>query len=115
MISAESVVDLYKFAEVNGIRIWIDGGWGVDALLQVHTRDHQDLDLAVDRADIEKLLGLLEAKRFTVYKDELPARIELRDDDDHRVDLHPLKFDFGRQRFTGTARRYLRYVHFGGP
>ena len=29
-------------------RIWIDGGWGVDALVGEQTRDRTDLDLAVD-------------------------------------------------------------------
>jgi lincosamide nucleotidyltransferase A/C/D/E len=93
MMTAESVVDLYKLAEANEIQVWIDGGWGVDALLRMQTRDHQDLDLAVDQSGVEKLIGLLKAKRYTVYQDELPTRIELRDDDEHRVDLHPLKFD----------------------
>ena len=27
------------------IAVWIDGGWGVDALLGECTREHQDLDI----------------------------------------------------------------------
>ena len=30
------------------IKVWIDGGWGVDALLGECTREHQDLDIIVD-------------------------------------------------------------------
>ena len=30
-----------------GVRVWLDGGWSVDALLGEQTRPHADLDLAV--------------------------------------------------------------------
>ena len=30
-----------------GIEVWIDGGWGVDALLGECTRPHQDLDIII--------------------------------------------------------------------
>ena len=39
---AETVVELYQLFERNGIEIWIDGGWGVDALLSKQTREHPD-------------------------------------------------------------------------
>ena len=32
-MTAEDVVALYGLLEELGIEIWIDGGWGVDALL----------------------------------------------------------------------------------
>jgi hypothetical protein len=31
--TARDVTELYRQLEVLGIEIWIDGGWGVDALL----------------------------------------------------------------------------------
>ena len=34
------------FSEL-GIKVWIDGGWGVDALLGECTREHQDLDIMI--------------------------------------------------------------------
>lgn len=46
----------------HGIVFWVDGGWGVDALLGEQTRPHADLDLAVRFADLagcaEALAGL---------------------------------------------------------
>ena len=33
MVSAQDVVDLYKRLSTHGIRIWLTGGWGIDALL----------------------------------------------------------------------------------
>ena len=29
------------------ILAWVDGGWGIDALLEEQTRDHSDLDLSL--------------------------------------------------------------------
>ena len=34
--------------EALGVRAWVDGGWGVDALLAEETREHDDLDLVVE-------------------------------------------------------------------
>jgi lincosamide nucleotidyltransferase A/C/D/E len=38
-----------------GIGVWIDGGWGVDALLGEETRPHQDLDIIVQQVDVPRL------------------------------------------------------------
>jgi hypothetical protein len=32
-----------------GLVVWLDGGWGIDALLGRETRTHADLDLVIDR------------------------------------------------------------------
>jgi hypothetical protein len=33
-----------------GVPVWVDGGWGVDALVRMQSREHGDLDLAIDVA-----------------------------------------------------------------
>ena len=38
------------------IRVWLDGGWGVDALLGRETRPHHDVDIIVSVSDVPKLL-----------------------------------------------------------
>ena len=45
---AEYVVELYDKLDDLGIPIWIDGGWAVDALLATETRQHADLDIALE-------------------------------------------------------------------
>jgi len=45
---AVKAVELYQMFEENGVEIWVDGGWGVDALLEDQTREHTDLDIAID-------------------------------------------------------------------
>src|SRR5690242_455224 len=42
---AEEVVALYTLLDDHGVRLWVDGGWGIDALLAEQTRPHKDLDV----------------------------------------------------------------------
>jgi lincosamide nucleotidyltransferase A/C/D/E len=34
------------------VTVWVDGGWGVDALLGEQTRPHKDLDIAIEEKDL---------------------------------------------------------------
>ena len=47
-----------------GIKVWIDGGWGVDALLGECTRNHQDLDIIISWEDSAILTKALFARGF---------------------------------------------------
>ena len=43
MMDSAEVVALYTELETKGIATWLDGGWGVDALLGRQTRSHADV------------------------------------------------------------------------
>jgi lincosamide nucleotidyltransferase A/C/D/E len=105
MMSAADVVALVRLLERSHCPVWIDGGWGVDALLGQKTRQHADLDLALALAHVRIARDLLVGQLgYVVAQDEMPTRLELRDSQDHRVDLHPLVFDSdgnGRQQLQG--------------
>ena len=47
-----------------GITVWLDGGWGVDALLGECTREHQDLDIIISWKDSAILTEVLLARGF---------------------------------------------------
>jgi lincosamide nucleotidyltransferase A/C/D/E len=79
-----------------GLRVWIDGGWGVDALLGEQTRPHHDLDLAIDEAQLGEAELRLGALGFAEDEDAFPGRptrVVLTDERGRIVDLHPLAFD----------------------
>jgi lincosamide nucleotidyltransferase A/C/D/E len=79
-----------------GITAWLDGGWGIDALLGEQTRPHADLDVAIARDDCDRARERLEALGYRQDPEAepgLPARLVLRDDRGRQVDLHPLVFD----------------------
>jgi lincosamide nucleotidyltransferase A/C/D/E len=44
-MAAQEVVRLLDLLESAGVTVWLDGGWGVDALLEEQTREHDDLGL----------------------------------------------------------------------
>ncbi len=59
MVSAEDVIRLYQRLVDNDIRVWLIGGWGIDALLGEQTRPHKDLDILMLVDDVERLCELL--------------------------------------------------------
>jgi lincosamide nucleotidyltransferase A/C/D/E len=91
-VEAGEVATLLAHLSANGIRAYVAGGWAVDALLGHQTRHHQDLDLAIDARQLERLTGLLSALGYRPREDWLPVRIELEGRVGRRVDLHPLRF-----------------------
>jgi lincosamide nucleotidyltransferase A/C/D/E len=63
-MKAEDVVELYGLLRDHGVQLWIDGGWGIDALLERQTRPHKDLDAFVSFADLALLASLLSSCGF---------------------------------------------------
>jgi lincosamide nucleotidyltransferase A/C/D/E len=60
----EQVVTLIRSFEAADLSFWLDGGWGVDALLGEQTRAHSDLDLAVRYNDLPSFQQVLEAQGY---------------------------------------------------
>ena len=81
-----------SWLETRAVVYQINGGWAVDALVGHQTRPHRDLDLFVDAAAVDDILGWLTARGYAAETDWLPARLELRSGP-LRVDLHPMVLD----------------------
>ena len=73
---------------------WLDGGWGVDALLSGQTRDHDDLDLIVREDHVPRMRGVLHEHGFR-RSGGVPVSFVLRDERGREVDVHPVRFDDG--------------------
>lgn len=73
------------------------------------TRRHQDLDLAIPLTHVTAAVEVLGAGTQAIRRRAAYA-LELRSDDDRRIDLHPLSFDAegnGFQRLQdGSCGRY---------
>jgi lincosamide nucleotidyltransferase A/C/D/E len=94
------VLEVVDALDAAGVRVWLAGGWGVDALLGRQTRAHSDLDLAFE-AEAEGVaqsraleqLGRL-GYRHIEHEDSagkwLPVRICMRDPAGRTVDLLPV-------------------------
>src|SRR5438132_11983439 len=91
----EDVVEVVEALEDAGVAVWIDGGWGVDALLEEQTREHDDLDVVVGADDVPRLIVILANLGYTeigTWPDS-PEVFVLRATHDRRVDVHPVRFD----------------------
>ena len=66
MLTAAQAVELCQALESVGVRYWVIGGWGVDALLGRETRGHKDLDILAVRDDLARLRDMFEQERFAV-------------------------------------------------
>jgi lincosamide nucleotidyltransferase A/C/D/E len=76
-----------------GIASWLDGGWGVDALLGEQTRPHQDIDLVVEVRDVPKMQSVLAGHGFELIEGAPDSNFVLRDTRDREIDVHPVRFD----------------------
>jgi len=62
-----ALADVHWFLDLTErfqITVWLDGGWGVDALLGRQTRPHSDLDIAVETAAGQRLHEELVSQGF---------------------------------------------------
>ena|SRR3989344_6753772 len=101
-------VQLLEKAEIN---VWLDGGWGVDALLGEQTRIHDDVDIVIQEKDIPKLRKLLEAKSYhDIERNDTSAwNFVLGDDKGHLIDVHAFTFDSEGNGIYGPVERGLTY------
>jgi lincosamide nucleotidyltransferase A/C/D/E len=91
-MNATTVLHILDLLAAAGVRVWLDGGWGVDALLRRVTRVHNDLDLVLALDDLARAVDALVCDGFRVEEEEL-GRVVLTDAAQGRVDLLPVTFD----------------------
>ena len=86
----KDVIDLYNKLENLNIKIWIDGGWGVDALRGKQTRFHKDLDITIQQKDIAVFGRILEELGYNEIKLDiaLPHNFVLADEYSNEIDVH---------------------------
>lgn len=104
-MTANDVVELIKLFEQNGIEVYVDGGWGIDALLGEQTRQHGDLDIALPHRHVPKLRELLEARGYKpVPRDDTKdCNFVLGDFKGRQVDIHSYTFDNEGNNIYGVA------------
>jgi lincosamide nucleotidyltransferase A/C/D/E len=114
---AEEMVALYTLLVERGVRVWVDGGWGIDALLEEQTRPHKDFDALVPFDDLGTLAGVLAGRGFTLKEtweenrwvahavrlpligrehrggSDVATAFVLRNGAGHELDVHVLTFD----------------------
>jgi lincosamide nucleotidyltransferase A/C/D/E len=92
-MDAPSLLEVVDRLEQHGIDVWLDGGWGVDALLERETREHDDLDLVAELRYAERMIELLGGLGYEPVADAPPKSFVLVDRLGRQVDVHPVTFD----------------------
>ncbi|MFD7732682.1 nucleotidyltransferase domain-containing protein [Kitasatospora phosalacinea] len=114
MLNESDVLDVLDLIESAGATAWVDGGWGVDALIGETTRTHADLDLVVLSDQLDVVRGVLAGAGFTeVLRDRLPTALAVTDGAGREIDLHPVVGSVreGGQQFLPDGERF----HYPAP
>ncbi|MDQ3349590.1 MAG: hypothetical protein M3545_16705, partial [Acidobacteriota bacterium] len=92
-LTTSDVLEILAWLEAAEVEIWLDGGWGHDALLGEQTRRHDDLDLVIDMEDCHRLIDALAQHGFEVTEQDSPNAFVLTDSGGRQVDVHAAHFD----------------------
>ena len=94
-MTATDVITLYTELENLNIKIWVDGGWGVDALIGEQTRPHKDFDIAIQQKDVTRLRQLLHKQGYREIKlqEARPWNFVLGDQNGREIDVQVIVID----------------------
>ncbi len=92
-MDSQALLAVIGLVEADGIDVWLDGGWGVDALLGHQTREHDDLDLVVALGHASRIIQLLDGLGYSLVAGAPPKSFVMVDTRGRQVDVHPVTFN----------------------
>jgi Aminoglycoside-2''-adenylyltransferase len=95
-MEAAEVVRVLASLEAARVDTWIDGGWGVDALLETQTREHDDLDLVLSVDDVPVFMDVAQSLGYKHVAGAPPRSFVLVDSAGRQIDVHPVSFSEDR-------------------
>jgi lincosamide nucleotidyltransferase A/C/D/E len=103
---AEDVISFYRLLETECVRVWLTGGWGIDALLGEQTRPHKDLDIIMLVDDVVRMRELLSRHGYELkelwsenlrtvdaHGAEVATAFVLQDAAGREIDAHAMRLD----------------------
>jgi lincosamide nucleotidyltransferase A/C/D/E len=103
-VTARDAAEMIRFLEENGVEVYVDGGWAVDALLGEQTRQHDDLDIALPHQHVARVRILLAARGFEERDrdDSWECNFVLADRESRRLDVHSYTLDEAGKNVSGV-------------
>ena len=90
MVREKDACEIIRLAADANIRVYLDGGWGVDALIGRETRIHQDIDLFAEGKDYNKFIDVIRNQGYSEIEMAYTTANHTvwRDSDGRVIDLH---------------------------
>lgn len=94
MVRVKDACEIIELAVSNNIELFIDGGWGIDALLGFETRLHNDIDLFVEKRYYKRFIEIIRNKGFCEKTEEYSNENHSvwKDSYDRIIDLHCFEY-----------------------
>lgn len=101
------VIKHYQDIQHLGATVWIDGGWGVEALLGKQTRNHRDLDIVIEQKHLEATVTHCQQQGFSdvPQADSRAWNFVLGNDDGLLIDFHVIVLDAAGNGQYGPSTR----------
>ena len=118
-LKASDVLQVVDLLTVAGVRFWVDGGWGIDALVGRQTRPHLDLDLAIRTEDLSRYVRAMIELGYRTTRVDNPWNFVMMDATGRSVDVHLVDFHTtldgpGGRRVYGPHGLAYEVGAFGG-
>jgi len=110
-MTADDVHGYVDLFDKLGLTVWLDGGWGVDALLGEQTRPHADLDIVIQQEDVQKLRDALAESGFEDVEtdDRTDWNFVMANQAGQRIDFHVIVIDEQGRGIYGPPERGVFY------
>jgi len=106
-MTRHDAVEIYLVLSTRAINVWVDGGFCVDALVGRSTREHNDLDIAVERQDADTLCAVLANEGFSkLARDDSSEWSFVLSDGRRTVDVHVFAYDAAGKNIYGIEYPY---------
>ncbi len=93
-MTAEKLLAIHADLKKMGVTIYLDGGWGTDALLGEETRPHKDVDFFIEKKNLEEVRQYFFDRGFKPSEEESSTWWHfLLENTDSIVDIHVIDFD----------------------
>ena len=110
-MSVDDVDRYFDLFDELELTVWLDGGWGVDALLGEQTRPHADLDIVIQQEDVQKLRDALTGFGFEDVEsdDRTDWNFVMANQAGQRIDFHVIVIDEQGRGMYGPPERGVFY------
>lgn len=90
MVNESDAIEIIYLFQSKGIGIYLDGGWGIDALVGFESRAHNDIDIFIEQQNKDYAVKLLMNHRYSEKVMEYTTldHTVWQDDKERIIDLH---------------------------